>query len=439
MQIEEFRPNLPSAESQITVHGVPFAQIRAYADLVGKGIRVYGGMAPGLPLATIQSRKAGLLMEGRIIRCWGNWIGTEMSVGMSFVPAGIAEAGEGGGGGGEGGGGGGGGGGGNGGGGGGAGGQSAQVSMRVQRTGFRSIDSKPFSRGQVRAIDDFGPIQVLRRGPVVGATEMVATPYDIGIFGGLDATSIAGGIANSLFGGGFSGLQAPLNMIHNMMPNMPMSGAISETLSKAFPHGSPNVNISSALKLPYQDAGMYQNIQQYSSYINKISQGILGIKNYLGVQFSSHDNTINVWDGTSPIGGGGTVEISALELIGQPTWILPKTISIKTVMRADIWCGMYITLPPTLVGVTSDAVIPGGAASEQRSVTSFSGTFLVTRVLHLGDYRNPDGAGWSTNYEAVVQDATTGQVNTAAAVDTSNQNQNPDNKPPGDGTVPETP
>jgi hypothetical protein len=99
---------------------------------------------------------------------------------------------------------------------------------------------------------------------------------------------------------------------------------------------------------------------------------------------------------------------------------------------------MYITLPPTLVGVTSDAVIPGGAASEQRSVTSFSGTFLVTRVLHLGDYRNPDGAGWSTNYEAVVQDATTGQINTAAAVDTSNQNQNPDNKPPGDGTVPET-
>jgi hypothetical protein len=85
---------------------------------------------------------------------------------------------------------------------------------------------------------------------------------------------------SSFFGGGGSGagggLAVPLNFIHNMMPNMPLSSAIQETLGKVFPNADLKVLISSALKLGYQDSGMYQNLTQYASYIKKLSHSIMG-------------------------------------------------------------------------------------------------------------------------------------------------------------------
>jgi hypothetical protein len=255
---------------------------------------------------------------------------------------------------------------------------------------------------------------------------------DIGQFGGGAfgaATSFSGGFASSMFGGGIKGLQAPLNLIHNMAPNMPLRGAIQETLSKAFPRGGANVLISGALKLPYQDAGMYQNLQQYAQYINNLSQSLGGIKKYPGVQFSAHTNTINVWDTTSTLGRG---IIEVIDLIGQPTWIDQNMINIKTVLRGDIHCGMTVTLPPTLLALSQGAIIPGAPGSVQKTNVSFTGTFVVWRVLHIGDFRNPDGAGWSSNFECLLQPGTAiggPQEAISQAVDESSQQQNPNNAP----------
>src|ERR1700747_1590095 len=72
-QIEEWTPNgsATSENSELTIYGVSFDQIKQSADLVGKPITIYGGMSPGLPLATFQARNAGLLMQAKIIKCWG--------------------------------------------------------------------------------------------------------------------------------------------------------------------------------------------------------------------------------------------------------------------------------------------------------------------------------------------------------------------------------
>ena len=93
---------------------------------------------------------------------------------------------------------------------------------------------------------------------------------------------------------GTPGLTNPLNLIHNLMPNMPLSSAVMETLSKALPGAPTRVALNPALMLAYQDAGMYQNVSQYMGYINKLSQSILGatksnspLTNYLGAHFSS--------------------------------------------------------------------------------------------------------------------------------------------------------
>jgi hypothetical protein len=113
---------------------------------------------------------------------------------------------------------------------------------------------------------------------------------------------------------------------------------------------------------------------------------------------TSYNNTINVWDATQPDTAGS---INPWDLIGQPTWIDIIKINVKTVLRADIHVSQTFTLPAgTLIGMTSDAVIP--MTPEQKTSLSFSGLFFVTKILHIGDFRNPDGASWCTNYEAII-------------------------------------
>jgi hypothetical protein len=270
---------------------------------------------------------------------------------------------------------------------------------RSRAVGFRSIDRRPYARGAVAP---------------PGADNPVITPSGIGDIGELGpqavglATTFIDGKASSFFGGGINGLQAPLNIIHNIGGDGGSGGissGIQQTLSVAFPKGAANIAISPLLQVGFQDAGFYQNLQQYTQYISNLSQSILGIKNYIGVQFSAKDNTINVWDGTTPVGEG---QVAAIDLIGQPTWIDINKIMIKTVLRGDLTCGMVITLPPTLISLTPQAIIPGAGVPEQKTNTSFNGSFIIWRVLHIGDFRNPDGVGWSSNFECIFLGATTG-------------------------------
>jgi hypothetical protein len=92
-----------------------------------------------------------------------------------------------------------------------------------------------------------------------------------------------------------------------------------------------------------------------------------------------------------------------LELVGQPTWLTINTISVKVVLRGGLKIGMDITLPQTLVGFSgAEAVLPLDAAgTDQRTHVSLPGTYKIMKLLHIGDFRNPDGASWSTNIEAM--------------------------------------
>jgi hypothetical protein len=415
----------PSDNSTIIIKGVSWDQIKVTNLLINLPIVFYGGMQPGLPLATAQSQHEKLIIRAIIKRAWGNWEGTEMSIGLNIF-AGLPKktAGNGGNGGGQqlaglaeqaigaftGGGGGG----------------SAPTSLKYmknirklkfKRTGFRSIDTMPFARG---------PMVVPT---TVGADASGGSGFDMSGFG-VDTPGVGG----DLFGGGVPGLSAPLNLIHNLMPNMSLSSGIQETLGKAFPGANVVTNIHPGLKLPYQDAGMYQNMKQYAGYLKSLSQSVLGTKNYNGIQTSSHDNTIHVWDGTQPPINMGTIRV--IDLIGQPGWIDQQRIHVKTVLRADLHIGDAFTLPPGIpMGVSADANVlgSGGAASPQRGHVTVEGmSFRIYRILHVGDFRSPHGADWSTNYEAQV--AGEGGVSppaadTGANVNSSSQNQNPNNSP----------
>jgi hypothetical protein len=381
--------------SVLTIHGVSWDQIKACNQLVGKQITINGGMsAPGLPLAVFQSQRPKLLIQGKINKCWGNWIGNDTSIGMSFLPTGAFTASIGGnepgaasapGSGAE------------------AGALAGGVApVNVNRTGLRSIDRRGFATGRV-SVDNraFSPLGIDPSSLLQQIGGQFLSESDIG-----PAISQLGNVISSFFGGGnINPLSAPLNIIHNMLPNVPLSSAIQETLSRVFPQANLNIAISSALKLAYQDAGIYQSIEQYVGYINNISQSILGHKAYQGIHLSTIDNTLDVWDGSSKI---GDATIDYKDLVGQPTWIEFNVVSIKIVLRGGFRIGYDLTLPDTVVNFSGAGAFVPLMMSDQRSHISLPGTYKIKRILHIGDFRNPDGANWTTNLDAWTMGSVSG-------------------------------
>jgi hypothetical protein len=423
----------PTNNSQIVIKGVSWDQIKETNNLINKGILMHAGMKPGLPLATAQSQHYTELFRGIILRAWGNWEGTEMSIGLQVASGKAAEksADSGGGKGGSqlaglaesligsf---------------GGGGGGSAAAViarhnylrnvdKLRFQRTGPRSIDGRPFSRGPVSQSPGVQPLDTGGNGGTSAGFDMSGT--------GISSPQVGG----DFFGGGTPGLTDPLNLIHNMMPNMPMSSAVQQMLSKAFPGANIITNIHPGLKLPHQDAGMYQSMSQVMPFLKNLSQSILGAKNYTGVRAASYGDTVHVFDGTQPPINSGLIQV--IDIIGQPTWIDQQRIHLKTVLRADLHIGDRFTLPSNiLMALSPEANVLGanGAASPQRSHVTVEGmVFRIYKILHVGDFRSPHGSDWSSNYEAQVEGeggTTPPGADSGASVNSSSQQQNPNNQP----------
>jgi hypothetical protein len=216
--------------------------------------------------------------------------------------------------------------------------------------------------------------------------------------------SILSTLATGFGGGGYA--RKPVNIIHNMQPGQQLSDAMQQTLKTAFPQANLDIKISPNLKLQYQDAGFYQSLNQFAGYVRALSLSILGTTNYAGITMWTHGNTIYADDKTQQ--NSNNIEISAFDLIGQPTWIGGGQISFKVVMRNDIMMGKTVTLPqgilvgfaPTQANVNLSSVINVTNPSNQ---LNFSGNFDVKTVLHAGDSRHPDGSQWCTVVTANAQ------------------------------------
>lgn len=81
-------PVIDAATSQgfslLRVWGISLQEIAQANDLTGKNIQIFGGMQKGLPLAN--PKQAGLLVSGNIFQCFGNWIGTAMTLDFVIAP-----------------------------------------------------------------------------------------------------------------------------------------------------------------------------------------------------------------------------------------------------------------------------------------------------------------------------------------------------------------
>lgn len=192
-------------------------------------------------------------------------------------------------------------------------------------------------------------------------------------------------------------------------PGMTLEETLQISFSQAFPQYKQSISVSPNLiqsqgEVP--ECGFYEDMATFAQFVRErtldLGISVTGNDHYAGVSIviDPSVSTIYATDGTQP-----TVPIllEFQDLVGQPTWIGPNTVSFKTVMRADIMVRNKVKFP---VGVQSPyaltsaaAAAPGAMAS---SKTAFQGTFLVTRAQHFANFRQPDADSWVTAFEAVT-------------------------------------
>jgi len=77
--------NQPAQNGFITIRGVDFSQLNQSANFNFAKIQVYVGMSKGLPYAN--PKQAGLIIDGTILQCFGNWLGNDVSLNLVIAPA----------------------------------------------------------------------------------------------------------------------------------------------------------------------------------------------------------------------------------------------------------------------------------------------------------------------------------------------------------------
>lgn len=173
---------------------------------------------------------------------------------------------------------------------------------------------------------------------------------------------------------------------------MALSVAIENTLRVAFPTYEREINISPNLKLPSDQPGFYGTMLQFARFVNEISRSIVQGNDYRGVQILLKEKKFIVLDGTRKT---APRPIEYTDMIGQITWLSSASVSITTVMRADLQSGDYVNLPPFL-GIT----VPQ-SFSQARISESFKGVWQITSVRHTGRFRFPSATSWVSVIEAV--------------------------------------
>ena len=208
----------------------------------------------------------------------------------------------------------------------------------------------------------------------------------------IDLIFVAGGLATG-------SPDEPNNFPFFWAAGTPLATAITNTLRTAMPGLPVTINISPNLVMNADQTGHYGSLAEFADMISRVSIGVFGTASgYDGVTIVQDGQTISVYDGDGPDQTGPVKAISFADLIGQPTWIAPGTISIKTVLRADIRLNDTISLPETLFTVTGQAFASRQARPQNK--LTFSGNFKVQQVHHYGHSRQPDAASWNTTCQA---------------------------------------
>lgn len=98
------------------------------------------------------------------------------------------------------------------------------------------------------------------------------------------------------------------------------------------------------------------------------------------------------------------------DLLGQPALDGSNglKLSLTLNLRADLFFGGYILLPPNLMPTMSADITTGeysGNVGDLRNALTYTGYYIISGIRHVGSFRNADGAnGWTTIIECIPAD-----------------------------------
>lgn len=197
----------------------------------------------------------------------------------------------------------------------------------------------------------------------------------------------------------------PGNFVFNWGKGQSLKTAIDTMLNVAYPTAARYINISANYQTSAPVVHAVGTLAQMSSFLESHTKTPKSVGVSISVQA---DGSILVVDGTVK---EGVVQIVFNDLIGQPRWVggadssNSYVMQFVTPMRADIQVGSLISMPAGLPNLPGAVTLQPGAnpLNLLNLQTAFNGQFMVQKVRHIGNFRDPDGQAWSTVFEAVGQ------------------------------------
>lgn len=183
---------------------------------------------------------------------------------------------------------------------------------------------------------------------------------------------------------------APRNLAFFMAKGTSFATGIQTTLAQAFPDLKPDIAISPDLVASEDVGGYYETVVGFAQWLKQYSQTSLG-GSYPGVDVQLTSTTFRVFDSTSP---KAPKQINFNDLIGQATWIGPLEIQFNAMMRADLAVNDYVKMPPGQVTISANSL------SNFRNGSIFQGTFRISQIRHVGNFRQPNADSWITTINA---------------------------------------
>jgi hypothetical protein len=196
----------------------------------------------------------------------------------------------------------------------------------------------------------------------------------------------------------------PGNYVVNWAPGQSLSDVLKATLSIVHPGVPISINIGTNLVFDSVECHFCGSLEQLAQYIGDLTDDVFKQR----VTITLQSDKFVIYDTThkpSPI------QIAFTDLIGQPTWIETNIMQMKTVMRADLQVGAYITMPQGMRNIPGLVISPVGSAlgaqgagipSTGKNTSTFQGNFMITTLRHLGNFRSPSGEDWATVFNCVA-------------------------------------
>lgn len=186
--------------------------------------------------------------------------------------------------------------------------------------------------------------------------------------------------------------------VFNWPAGQQLSDALKACLAVAYPSMPISINIGSNLVLDRDvHSGPFSTLDGLAQHIVTITDAYFSGQI---VSITIQAGKLVVYDRTYQ---PGPIQIDFTDLIGQPTWIEPNVMQMKTVMRADLQIGSMISMPKGFQNVpgfvsTSAYSLP----SSLKYQSSFQNNFQVIELRHIGNFRSSDAGNWATVFNCVM-------------------------------------